>query len=144
MQIKHLIIKTHNNIIYFFVASIVFIANLAVATEENQIEIQQNKGIYYKYALVRGLNKITNKSLVLKVLVGDELHYFDKLAFFVKKCWKVLENNRQESKVLIDVWCKDNNSNTERMFFGWMLSFSPSISSLEHQIYDLSLVECTD
>jgi hypothetical protein len=136
------IIKIRNQVISLFGLFIIFVLNIALAIEDNKQHNNLAENGYHKYALIRGLNKITGKSLILKIPVGDELHYFEKLGIFVRKCWKDNEESLPESKVLIEVWHKDSNGDIERIFFGWLLSLNSSVSAIEHPMYDLSLVEC--
>jgi hypothetical protein len=96
----------------------------------------------YKYALIRGLNKVTGKSLVLKVPVSEDLYYFEKLGFFVRSCQKNPEENPMESKAILEVWHKNSTGDTERVFFGWLFSLNSSVSTVEHPVYDIALVEC--
>lgn len=96
----------------------------------------------YKYALIRGLNKVTGKSLVLKVPVSEDLYYFEKLGFFVRSCQKNPEENPTESKATLEIWHKNSTGDTERVFFGWLFSLNSSVSTIEHPVYDIALVEC--
>ena len=109
-----------------------------------QASLGQENGHYTSYAIIRGINKITGKNLILKIPVDNELHYFERLGFFVSKCWKVEENQAPENKALIQIWHKNTNGNTERIFHGWMFSSFSSLSSMEHPNYDLALLDCVD
>ncbi len=134
----------HNRqLISWVVCSIVLVTGIALATEAIEPEDAQTPiDNQCKYALIRGLNKVTSKSLILKVPVGEDLHYFEKLGFFVRSCQKDLEIEPTESKALLEIWHKDATGNTDRVFFGWLFSPSSSISTIEHPVYDITLVEC--
>ena len=106
-------------------------------------------------AILQGLNKVTGKTSELKIKVGEEA-IFGELTIKVKKCWRAPLDQRPENKILLEI--TDNNSNQESsnnntnpaqnsdskkvIFYGWMFSSSPSISGLEHPIYDITAISC--
>jgi len=115
-------------------------------------------------AILQGLNKVTGKTSDLKIKVGEEMN-FGKLTIKVEKCWRAPLDQRPENKILLkieeDVSSKDsenkifsetvNEESEEKnqedgskktIFYGWMFSSSPSISGLEHPIYDITAIEC--
>jgi hypothetical protein len=124
-----------NRLIYY----IVLTASIASATENSEQIISDNQ---YKYALLRGLNKVTGKSQILKIPVGEDLYYFETLGLFVRSCQKDLSEDPIENKTLLEVWHKDSTGNIDRVFFGWLFSLRSSISTIEHPVYDIALAEC--
>jgi hypothetical protein len=92
-------------------------------------------------AIIQGLNKITAKTSILEIRVGDTLK-FGKLTITIHKCWQSPLDQKPESKVLMDVYESNGNENKARIFYGWMFASSPSISALEHPIYDITVVGC--
>ena len=93
-------------------------------------------------AILRGLNKTTGKTFKLKVKIGTPI-YFERLEILPLKCWKSYPEETPENKILVKVFEKDLSHKTKKMiFFGWMFSSSPSISGIEHALYDITLVDC--
>jgi hypothetical protein len=88
------------------------------------------------------LNKVTGKSQILKIPVGEDLYYFETLGLFVRSCQKDLSEDPIENKTLLEVWHKDSTGNIDRVFFGWLFSLRSSISTIEHPVYDIALAEC--
>ena len=138
-MITKLFLAHQRQLISLVVCYIVLVASITLANENIEQIITDN---HCKYALIRVLNKVTSKSLILKVPVGEDLHYFETLGFFVRSCQKDLDENPVESKALLEVWHKDSIGNIDRVFFGWLFSLGSSISTIEHPVYDITLAEC--
>ncbi|MDR1499156.1 MAG: DUF2155 domain-containing protein [Rickettsiales bacterium] len=88
------------------------------------------------------LNKITGKSFRIKTKVGKS-SIFERLEILPLKCWKSYPEENPENKLLLKVY--ETNSKSEKkkvIFYGWIFSSSPSISGLEHSLYDLKLEDC--
>ncbi len=97
---------------------------------------------FYSTAVVQALNKITAKTSILEMKIGDNVT-FGTLTIIARKCWKSGSDQRPESKILLEVLDSNNDkTNKTRVFYGWMFSSSPSISGLEHPIYDITAISC--
>jgi len=97
----------------------------------------------HKIAIIQALNKITAQTSTLEVKVGSSID-FGKLTISAHKCWKSSPDERPENKILLEVIDREGKSSSkkEKLFYGWMFSSSPSISDLEHPIYDISAIGC--
>lgn len=117
--------------------------------EEPDYQLTVNKvdpSRFNNTAVIQGLNKITAKTSVLEIKVGDTIK-FGKLTITAHKCWQAPLEQKPENKILLEIF--DNGSGTteneivkKRIFYGWMLSSSPSISGIEHPIYDVTAISC--
>ncbi|MCD6035633.1 MAG: hypothetical protein K0R63_1374 [Rickettsiales bacterium] len=107
-----------------------------IATDENALSG------YTPKVRLQGLNKITARTFPLN-LKAEEHVSFDILEVVVHKCWKSPPEQRPESKALIEVWEHKGGEDKKQIFYGWMFASSPSLSALEHPVYDLVVVECT-
>jgi hypothetical protein len=112
-----------------------------VAPIERPKEIHEDTEGYKKKAILQGLNKITARTFPLEVKVGSSTR-FDVLEVDVKKCWKAPPEERPENKALLEIWEQKAGEERKRIFYGWMFSSSPGLSSLEHPVYDITVVEC--
>lgn len=93
-------------------------------------------------AVLQGLNKVTAKTSELQVKVGGSTT-FGKLIIKVHKCWKSPADQRPENKILLQIDEIDvTTNNKKQIFYGWMFSSSPSISGLEHPVYDITAISC--
>lgn len=94
-----------------------------------------------KTATIQALNKITAKTSLLEINIGDTIS-FGSISIVAHKCWKAPLDQKPESKILLEV--TENKEDLEsRIFYGWIFASSPSISGLEHPIYDLTALDCT-
>ncbi len=88
------------------------------------------------------LNKTTGKTITLVSKIGSTIN-FERIEILPLKCWKSYPEEAPENKLLLKVYEKDIINNTKKMiFFGWIFSSSPSISGLEHSLYDITLIDC--
>ena len=95
-----------------------------------------------QYANFKLLDKISNK-LVEKSIKVNETDFIETLNMQVFSCSTEPTNEITEDYVLIDV--KDNSQEKEiSIYKGWMISSSPDVTPLEHPIYDLWLLGCSN
>jgi Uncharacterized protein conserved in bacteria len=95
-----------------------------------------------KYANFKLLDKISN-NLTQKSIKVNESDFIGTLNIKVYSCFTEPPNEIPEDYVLIDV--KDNFQDEEKSIYkGWMISSSPDVTPLEHPIYDLWLLGCSN
>lgn len=94
------------------------------------------------YANFKLLDKTSNKVFEKSIKV-DESDFIETLNIRVYSCFTEPPNKIPENYVLIEV--NDNfNNNKELIYKGWMISSSPDLTPLEHPIYDLWLLGCSN
>ena len=98
---------------------------------------------FKKNAVIQILNKITGSVSEFSLRINKKFIY-DDLYFSVSKCWQAPLDQMPESKILIKVSIvEDENKKAEKsIFYGWIFSSSPSVSGLEHPIYDITAINC--
>lgn len=111
-----------------------------VISEENIEEVKTDFSNFYNTAVVQNLNKTTAKTSILEMKIGDVIR-FGQIQIIAHKCWQAPLDQRPENKILLEVLENKEGKNI-RIFYGWMFSSSPSISGLEHPIYDLTAINC--
>ena len=94
-------------------------------------------------AVLQGLNKITARvsTFTLKI---DELGYFGTLVIKVKACRKRPPTEPPESAAYIEILDKKMGEEVVNLFGGWMFASSPTLNSLEHPVYDIWVLDCTN
>ncbi len=97
--------------------------------------------IPYNYVALRALNKVTAHAETLEGPVGGSLH-FGNLEIVPLACWSAPADERPENAVLLDVREMKPDETPQRIFVGWMFSSSPSVSAMEHPVYDISALKC--
>ncbi len=96
-----------------------------------------------KYGAVRfrALNKITTKTEEFTSAFGSVMR-FGNLEIIARGCWVAPPNKRPEQAGLLETWYWKPGEKPSLVFFGWMFESSPALSSLEHPIYDITMLEC--
>lgn len=92
-------------------------------------------------AILRALNKITARASEFRTPLHHPLVY-GNLEITVRSCWHSPPDEKPENKAFIEIWENVPGKDPIRIFFGWMLSSSPSIFGLEHPVYDVMIKEC--
>ncbi len=95
-----------------------------------------------KYANFKLLDKISNK-LTTKTIAVNDSDLIGTLNIKVYACFTKPPDEIPEDYVLIDI--KDNfQDESKSIYKGWMISSSPDVTPLQHPIYDLWLLGCSN
>ncbi len=128
----------------------VFIAFSALAQESGALAEQEKEvekgdaSRFFTTAVVQGLNKVTAKTVILDLKIGQEAR-LGTMTIIAHKCWQSPPEQKPESKILLEIFEDQSNEaakGKKRIFYGWMFASSPSISGLEHPIYDFTALNC--
>ena len=68
--------------------------------------------------------------------------YFGTLKIIVKTCKESLPEDPPENSAFIQIWDKKIDQEEKKIFSGWMFSSSPSISAVDHAVYDVWVIDC--
>lgn len=87
------------------------------------------------------LNKITAKSQEVKLALG-EVKFFGNLSIEIHKCIKNTSLYNNYSLMLMSIF--DNKLDDDKLlvFHGWIVSQYPSLSTLEHPVYEVIGKDC--
>lgn len=91
-------------------------------------------------AEIRAIDRSTGRTYKLAIPLNKEI-IFSNLILNVKYCYKNPIDKEIENYAYLTV--KDKLIN-KYVFQGWMFSSSPSLSSLEHPINDIWLLNCSN
>lgn len=96
----------------------------------------------YAGVKLRGIDKITARSLDFEAPIGSVTR-FGNLEVVPRSCWvSPAESLQEEQAALVEIWYWKTGEKPSLAFYGWMFASSPSISSLEHPVYDVTMLEC--
>jgi hypothetical protein len=117
--------------------------------EDNSSVLREDKFIrnqpanrFVKNVKLQGLNKVTGRTFEMESEVGKSIN-FERLEIVPIKCWKSYPEENIENKLLLKVFEIEAKSEKKKMiFYGWIFSSSPSVSGLEHPLYDIKLEDC--
>ena len=116
--------------------------NYSSQNDENFKEEKLNKKTDKIFINIKALDKITAKTLAIKLGIGEK-KYFGSLEIIGLKC-QLSENNEFNDAVAYlqvkDLAAKDNNQ--VFLFNGWTFASSPTLQSIDHPIYDLWITGC--
>ena len=114
-----------------------------ILTKFQTMEIYAQENIYFgKYVDIKILDKLSSKSKLLKLTIGDDL-IFKNLSIKVLKCKNSKFDDNPEITSYLQVRDLNNVDNNEVFVFnGWTFSSSPSIQSFDHPVYDLWILKC--
>ena len=101
-----------------------------------------SEALNMKYANFKLLDKISNK-LSEKTIAVNDSDSIGTLNIEVYSCFTEPPDEIPEDYVLIDIkdYFEDKN---QSIYTGWMISSSPDVTPLEHPIYDLWLLGCSN
>ena len=116
--------------------------NSTLNIDENFNEEKLNKKKEKIFINIKALDKITAKTLAIKLGIGEK-KYFGSLEIKGLKC-QLSENNEFSDAVAYlqvkDLDAKDNNQ--VFLFNGWTFASSPTLQSIDHPVYDLWITSC--
>ena len=93
---------------------------------------------------IKALDKITAKTSTLSIKLGEE-KYFGNLKIKPLKCKASDINQPPDTVAYLQVIDTSDKKNDQVFVFnGWTFASSPTLRSLDHAIYDLWLLGCTN
>ena len=159
MEAKKLIFLTLSFIIFFSLLSIAEDIEIAplisldrlepTYDQEEKEDVNTNKNIVKALDTQEGidrdilvtlkiLNKITANVEQIEIKLKENFEY-DYLEIYAIDCYLSGKYEKTEKAVYLNIY---NREIDEKIFNGWMLKTLPSISTLEHPIYDIWLEDC--
>lgn len=112
-----------------------------VATEPTEPSEPELGGAYYGVAKLQGLNKVTARISEIEAPLGVAVH-FGALEITVDQCWQSPPDALPENAALLTIREQKPDEAPVTVFHGWMFSSSPSLSGLEHPVYDVTVLDC--
>lgn len=93
---------------------------------------------------LRWLNKITARNKTIEVKVGETVK-IGGLYMKPRACRKASPLEKPESAAFLQIWESGiDGAKPEWVFSGWMFASSPGLSSMDHPIYDVWVLECLE
>lgn len=97
----------------------------------------------YDVAVLRGLDKVTARISTFEAPVGTTVR-FGTLEIIARTCDKRPPEEPPESAAFLDIWEAREGESAVSVFRGWMFASSPALSALEHPVYDVWVIDCTN
>jgi hypothetical protein len=93
---------------------------------------------------LQSLDKVSARTMTFEARVGSTVK-FGSLYIKTKACRKAPPIDQPESAAFLQIWevtPKDNQPHW--VFSGWMFASSPALSSMDHPIYDVWVLDCLE
>ena len=116
--------------------------NISLQNEENISDEKSTKITDKVYINITALDKITAKTLSIKLAIGEKKN-FGSLEVKGLKCQLSESNGFSDIVAYLqvkDLSVKDNNQ--VFLFNGWTFASSPTLQSIDHPVYDLWITSC--
>ena len=114
----------------------IFSTSLIILLFNNQTAGKASAG-----ALLQGLDKVTARIKNIQAPI-NQFVAFGSLRLRVRACIKRPPEEFPESSAFLEVFDEHSGQVRTPIFSGWMFASSPSLSSMEHAIYDIWVVDC--
>jgi len=104
--------------------------------------LMANENSEGKFVEIKILDKVSSKTDLLKLNIGEELR-FKSLLIKSLKCKNSEFDDSPEITAYIQVKDMTNKDNNEVFIFnGWTFSSSPAVNPFDHAVYDIWLTRC--
>lgn len=97
----------------------------------------------YSSVTVRILDKITAETRSFDLAVGKTVK-FGSIRIRPMICKKSPPIEEPESVSFLQIWERLPSGENEWIFSGWMFASSPSLSAMDHPVYDVWVLDCKD
>jgi hypothetical protein len=113
------------------------------ATGEDNNEHEQSSGSFkaMKRAKIVVLNKITAKSEQIIFDIG-QVKFFGNLSIEVHKCVQSTDLYEPNNLMLLTIFDNKVDDDQLSVFHGWIATSNPSLSTLEHPVYEVIPMSC--
>ncbi|MGD9535881.1 MAG: DUF2155 domain-containing protein [Alphaproteobacteria bacterium] len=92
-------------------------------------------------AELQALDKVTARISALHVPIGGTVH-FGTIEVTARSCYKAPPEEPPENAAFLEIHEVRRGEDSKLLFSGWMFSSSPGLSTLEHPVYDVWVVDC--
>ena len=92
-------------------------------------------------AVLRGLDKVTGRIKTFSIPVG-QTGQFGRTYITPDSCYTKPPEESPENAAFLFIYEKSLKGENIELFKGWMFSSNPALSSMEHPVYDIWVLEC--
>lgn len=98
----------------------------------------------HSYVTLQALEKPTARTSTFSAPIGKTVKY-GPLYIRPQSCSEPPATERPESAAFLQVWeILPNSEESEWVFSGWMFASSPGLSSMDHPVFDVWVLDCHD
>jgi hypothetical protein len=94
-------------------------------------------------AVLRTIDKISARRHTFDIPVGKTVQFGNSLFIKVQACRQSSPLSQPESAAFLQIWERPPQEAKSRwVFSGWMFASSPSLSRMDHPVYDVWVIDC--
>ena len=94
-------------------------------------------------ALLQALDKVVARTSVLAAPLDTPVR-FGTLRIVVRTCHEAPPEEPPENAAFLEIDEVDHEGRAKRLYTGWMFSSTPGLAALEHPVYDIGVLACTE
>lgn len=95
----------------------------------------------YPVVKLRSLDKISARTMTFEARVGSTVK-FGPIYIKIQTCRKAPPIEPPEAAAFLQIWEVTPQEEARWIFSGWMFGSSPALSSMDHPVYDVWLIDC--
>lgn len=92
---------------------------------------------------LRALDKVTARTMTFEVRIGSTVR-FGPVYIKAQACRKTPPTEKPEAASFLQIWEVNVKDAPQWIFSGWMFSSSPALSSMDHPVYDVWVLDCLE
>ena len=96
-----------------------------------------------RLAVLQALDKVVARTSELEAPL-DRTVRFGTLRIVVRACHAAPPEEPPENTAFLEIDEVDHSGDATRLYTGWMFSSTPGLAALEHPVYDISVLACTE
>jgi hypothetical protein len=93
--------------------------------------------------LLRGLDKITGRPTTIVAPIGKPVR-FATLTITARYCYSTPPSETPETSAFIQINDQRPDQGMKQVFSGWMYASSPSLNGMQHPLYDVWVISCSN
>jgi hypothetical protein len=93
--------------------------------------------------LLRGLDKITGRPTTIVAPIGKPVQ-FATLTITARYCYSTPASETPETSAFLQIDDHPPDQKDRRIFSGWMYASSPSLNAVQHPLYDVWVLNCSN
>lgn len=92
---------------------------------------------------LQSLNKITARTMIFEMQVGKTVR-FGPMLIKAQSCRKSEPIDTPEAAAFLQIWEETPRDGSKWVYSGWLFASSPGLSSVDHPIYDVWVLDCME
>lgn len=98
-----------------------------------------------KVVVLKSIDKVSALSMTFEIPVGRTVKFGESLYIKARACKKAPAFETPESAAFLQIWEKREETDPSKWIFsGWMFASSPAVSAMEHPVYDVWVLDCSN